>query len=132
MYTPFLSSLIFTTNIITAYLNEYYFYSFLFVILTITSLIVHSNDNIYTNVIDKFAVVQIVSYGAYTLYRKINMNNILNCSTIIAAFLWCVYFYLYGFLTKKYCFCNEKCIAQRYHCLMHIIASLGHHFIIFL
>jgi hypothetical protein len=74
----FYSSLFFITNAITAFLKEYYLYSFLFCILTTTSLIVHSNDNIYTNLIDKTAVVSIVLHGGYTLYNKININKCLN------------------------------------------------------
>ena len=128
----FYSSLFFITNVITAFLREYYLYSFLFCILTTTSLIVHSNDNIYTNFIDKTAVLSIVIHGGYSLYIKININKCLHCSIIIITFLSCVYFYIYGFFTQKYCFCHEKCIAQKYHFIMHIIGSMGHHFIIFL
>jgi hypothetical protein len=128
----FYSSLFFITNAITAFLREYYLYSLLFCILTTTSLIVHSNDNIYTNLMDKTAVGSIVLYGGYTLYNKININKCVYCSIIIITFLSCIYLYIYGFFTKKYCFCHEKCIAQKYHVIMHIIGSVGHHFIIFL
>ena len=127
----FYSSFVFITNVITAFYNEYYLYSFLFCILTTTSLSVHSNDNIYTNIIDKIAVSKIVLYGAYTLYNKINVNKCMNC-IIIITFLFCVYFYIYGFLTKKYCFSDEKLKAEKYHFMMHIIGSTGHHFIVFL
>ena len=126
------SSLFFITNVITAFLNKYYLYSLLFCILTITSLIVHYNDNSFTNFIDKIAVSAIVLYGAYMLYNKINNNNYINCLVIIVTFIYCIYFYIYGFLTKKFCFCEQKCISQKYHFIMHIVASIGHHFIIFL
>jgi len=128
----FYSSLFFITNSITAFYNKYYLYSFLFFILTITSLIVHSNNNIYTNTIDKIAVLAIILYVGYMLYKKINMNKCFSCIIIIITFLICVYLYIYGFITKKYCFSNEKCIAQNNHFILHYISSIGHHFVIFL
>ena len=127
-----LSSLFFITNIVTAYFNEQYLYSFLFFILTITSLVVHYNDNFYTNVIDKIAVLSIVLYGGYVLCNKINTNKWLNLLIIIVAFLLCIYLYIYGFIVKEYCFCDKKCIAENYHFVMHVISSIGHHFIIYL
>lgn len=67
---PLISSLIFTTNIITAYLyRQYYIYSYLFAALTSTSLLFHSNPNIYTNIIDKCAIVSVVTYGGVMLYN---------------------------------------------------------------
>ena len=116
----------------TAFFTEQYLYSVLFFILTLTSLIVHYNDNFYTNIIDKIAISAIVSYGTYILYNKLNDNNRINCTIIIVLFLACIFLYCYGFITKQYCFCDERCIAQKYHFIMHIISSIGHHFIIFL
>jgi hypothetical protein len=127
-----LSSLFFITNVITAFFNEYYLYSFLFCILTITSLIVHYNDNIYTNIIDKMAVLSIILYGSCVLYNKINIKKWINCLTIIITFIICIYLYVYGFFIKDYCFCNKTHIAKKYHFIMHIISSIGHHFIIYL
>lgn len=126
------SSLFFITNAVTAFLNEYYLYSFLFFNLTLTSLIVHYNDNVYTNVIDKLAVVSIVLYGGYVLYNKINTIKWLNLFAIIISFLFCIYLYIYGFIVKEYCFCHETCVSQKYHFIMHVISSIGHHFIIYL
>ena len=126
------SSLFFITNILTAYYKKYYLYSFLFCILTLTSLIYHSNNNIYTNIIDKIAIISIVLYGAFTLYNKMNFNKCLNCLIILISFLTCIYLFYYGFITKQYCFNNNKCIANNYHSILHIISSIGHHFIIFL
>lgn len=126
------SSLFFITNIATAFFNEYYLYSGLFCFLTISSLIYHSNNNIYTKIIDKIAIASIILYGSYILYNKINLNNLFNSAIIISAFLLCIYFYNYGFINKQYCFCDDLCVAQKYHFIMHIIVSIGHHLIIFL
>ena len=109
-------------------------YSLLFFILTTTSLIVHYNDNVYTNSIDKIAVLSIILYGGYVLYNKIRVgtNKWLLYLMIIITFLLCIYLYIYGFIIKKYCFYDEKSISQTYHFIMHCISSIGHHFIIFL
>lgn len=128
----FYSFLFFTTNSITAFLNKYYLYSFLFCILTTTSLIVHSKDNIYTIFIDKISILSIVLYGLYMFYNKININQFVNCSIIIILFLFCIYIYIYGFFVKKYCFCNQKSITEKYHFVLHFISSIGHHFIIYI
>lgn len=65
---PLISSLIFTTNIITAYLyRQYYIYSYLFAVLTSTSLLFHSNPNIYTNIIDKCAIVSHMEVSCYII-----------------------------------------------------------------
>jgi hypothetical protein len=127
-----LSSLFFITNMITAFFNQYYLYSFLFFILTITSFLVHYNNNIYTNIIDKIAILSIILYGSYVLYNKININKWINYSIIIITFMVCIYLYIYGFIVNDYCFNNEKNIAENYHFIMHIISSIGHHLIIFL
>ena len=126
------SSLFFVTNILTAYYSEQYLYAFLFFILTITSIIVHYRDNYYTNVIDKIAVLSIVLYGGYVLCCKINIEKWLNCFIIIFAFLICIYLYIYGFIVKEYCFCDKECNSEKYHFIMHVISSIGHHFIIYL
>jgi hypothetical protein len=127
-----LSSLFFITNSVTAFVNEYYLYSLLFFNLTTTSLIVHYNDNVYTNIIDKVAVLSVVLYGGYMLYNKINTNKWMTVFAIIISFLLCIYLYIYGFIIKEYCFCDEKCVSQMYHVIMHAISSIGHHFIIYL
>jgi hypothetical protein len=74
----------------------------------------------------------IVSYGGYMLYNKITSEKYLRCLIIITTFLICIYLYIYGFINKKYCFCHTEYIAQQYHFFLHIISSIGHHFIIYL
>lgn len=51
---------------------------------------------------------------------------------IIICFLLVLLFYIYGFFTKKFCYNINKCIGDKYHCLLHFISSFGHHLIIFL
>jgi hypothetical protein len=126
------SSLFFITNVATAYFNEYYLYSGLFALLTITSLTYHSNKNNYTYIIDKTAIILIVAYGAYMLYNKFNSDIFLNFIMILSTLLACVYLYYYGYITSQYCFCDDDCISQKYHFILHVIVSIGHHLIIFL
>jgi len=104
----------------------------LFFILTLTSLIVHSNNNIYTNIIDKLAVGGIILYGAYMLYTKMSFEKFLEISLIVSTFFICIFLYVYGYCTESFCYHPEKEIGNLYHSFLHFIASLGHHFIIFL
>jgi hypothetical protein len=67
----FYSSFIFLINVLIASYYKYYIYALLFFILWITSLIVHSNCNIYTNLLDKLAISLVVLYGGYIFYTKL-------------------------------------------------------------
>lgn len=126
------TSLFFITNSIAALYKQYYLYSFLFGVLTITSLIVHSNNNIYANIIDKIGVAAVILYGSYLLYNKFIIDNYHMALIIVALFIGCNILYIYGYMYKQYCFHSQKCIANNYHGLLHLIASIGHHFIIFM
>jgi hypothetical protein len=69
---PIISSFIFTTNIVTAYLyKQYYIYSILFTALTLTSFMYHSNSNMYTNIIDKCAIGCIVLWGEFCIIKQL-------------------------------------------------------------
>jgi len=126
----FFTSFIFITNVISAVYKENHFYALLFGLLTISSLIVHTYDNKFTNIIDKFIIGSVVIYGGYVLWNKSDETNNMIITIIVVAFLFCVWVYVYGYKKKQFCFNSEKCIADKYHCLMHIIASIGHHLII--
>lgn len=134
-YSPsilIISSFIFLTNTAAAFYKQYYLYAILFGILTITSLIYHSNPNIYINIIDKIAILSIAIYGGYMLYHKLNIDQLINICIIVFTFLLVNFLYIYGYFVNAYCFHEDKCIGNRYHALMHVIGSIGHHFIIFL
>ena len=129
------TSFIFLTNVITAFYREYYLYAFLFFILTMTSVIVHTNDNMYTNIIDKISVFCVVVYGGNMLWNKYLICNEFEYfmpAFIVFAFAFCIFVYIYGYLQQKYCFHSQKCIADVYHSLLHLISSFGHHLIILL
>jgi len=136
----FYSSLVFTTNIVSSFYKEYYTYGFLFILLTITSLIFHSCSTLSTNVVDKVSIFCIISYGTYMLYYKITIesndlvifNVILYVIPIVISFLLCGFLFTYGYYKNQYCFHSKKCIGDKYHALLHVISSIGHHLIIFL
>jgi hypothetical protein len=127
-----LSSLVFMTNVFTAYYFEQYVYSALFLFLTATSVVVHTENNYLTNIIDKFAILSIVLYGGYILRDKLNKKDFLYNSAIISTFLITIYLYVYGFITGQYCFCSDVDMENFYHAMLHIISSFGHHLIIFM
>ncbi len=126
------SSFIFTTNRLTTCYKKYYIYCFLFFFLTITSLIFHYNTNIYTNILDKTAILSIVSYGGYLLYNKTTTANQNQIVLIVATFLLCIFLFFYGYFFNVYCYHPDKCVGNNYHVALHIISSLGHHLITFL
>jgi len=125
-----LSSLIFITNIITSFVYKNYVYTCLFVFLTITSVIYHSNTNNYTSILDKIGIFLIVSYGAYNLHTKFDMDKIMMVSIIFILFLVTMFLYIYGYCTKQFCFHGQICIGNKYHCLLHYISSFAHNLII--
>lgn len=121
-----LSSIIFITNVLSTLYKKQYFYSFLFGCLTLTSLIYHYNTNIYTN------ILAIVLYGGYVLYNKIPSDNYIKMLLILISFFCCIFFFFYGYYIKDYCYHPNKYVGNNYHCMLHIIASFGHHLITFL
>lgn len=104
--------------------------------LTITSIIVHTNDNIYTNIIDKISVFCVVIYGGNMLWNKYllchEFENFIPTFIVVVAFSFCIFVYIYGYLKQNYCFHSQKCVADVYHALLHLISSFGHHLIILL
>jgi hypothetical protein len=126
------SSLIFITNVASAFYKEYYIYSLLFLCLTITSVIFHYNTTIYTIVLDKIFVFSIVFYGGYLFYTKITPENQAQSAMIVTTFLLCIFLYYYGYCTNDYCYHPDKCVGDIYHGMLHSIASFGHHLITFL
>lgn len=135
------SSLIFLTNIFLALYYNHYFYAFLFLCLTVTSLVHHTYNTDYTGIIDKISVYAVIFYGGYIFYNKyvkdikeikdiINTKDIVKPIIIVGTFLSVVFLYGYGYLTDNYSFHPSDSVSQMYHSLLHIISSIGHHFII--
>lgn len=126
----FVSSFVFTTNVLTTMYKEYYVYGCLFSGLTTTSLMYHSHPTMYTLILDKTMIFMVISYGGYMLYQKSNPDNLLHQFVVWGLFLSVLRLYAYGYYTNQYCFHPED--GHPYHCLLHLISSLGHHWITFL
>ena len=121
------SSLVFITNVITCYYKKNFIHSFLFFLLTCSSVTVHCADNIITNTCDKIIIGLIIINGLFLFNKNKNKNkNII----IILTFLFVVFVYIYGYIKNKYVFDKNKNISNKYHLFMHLIGSLGHHLII--
>jgi hypothetical protein len=128
----FYSSLLFLTNVTVNYYLQYYLYSFLFFLLTLTSLIHHSNNTYSTYILDQISIISVVLYGLFVFCKKINKKKYLNLFLILILFLSTIYLYHYGYNIEYYCFSKDKNIADLYHVLMHFISSIGHHLIVFM
>ena len=126
------TSLIFTTNIINAIYYKNYLYSLLFLGLTLSSILFHSNSNILTNIIDKIFIISIILYGSYIIFNKTNKNNYLLSLIVIIAFLLCMVLYVYGYCFNQFCFSDNYNYSQYSHALIHLISSFGHNLIIIL
>ena len=136
------SSLIFVTNVFSALYYNHYLYSFLFLCLTMTSIIHHTYNTFYTGIIDKIPVYAVILYGGFVFYNKyikelitdsdLTTDSLINikAALIVSTFLSVVFLYTYGYLTDNYSFHSSHSVSQMYHSLLHIISSIGHHFII--
>ena len=125
----FYSSFVFLSNIIIAYHFKYYIFSFLFLLLLITSLIFYSYTNIYTNLLDKIPILLLFVCLLNMLYnkcKKIN-NNFKICLSMLIVFSFLVtnYLFYYGYLAKEYCYHKDKKVADLWHSLVHVNTSIG-------
>jgi hypothetical protein len=128
----FYSSFIFLLNTIYAYSINQLVYATLFLNLTTTSLYYHSTYTPIANILDKTAIVSVVTYGGYIFINKAitlaisPIYTTLMSISIISTFLFINYLYLYGKKANCYCFSNNPNIANTYHSILHFISSLGH------
>ena len=126
------SSSVFITNVLANIYKQYYLYAVLFLFLTITSLIHHYDHDPYTAIVDKLVIIQIALYGGYMFYRKSAYKKPIYSGVIVFTFVSSIGLYYYGYATNAFCFHPDKSIGNRYHGLLHLISSFGHHLITFL
>lgn len=128
---PFCSSLLFYTNHVAAFLKGKTEYAYSFYLLTFTSLLVHGiYDCVITNMIDKLAILQILTIGGYYFMKNINITPVLYKILTVFTFISVIMIYCYGYMTNQWCFDPDIEYAQLCHSLMHVLSSIGHHFII--
>jgi ABC-type uncharacterized transport system permease subunit len=132
------TGLLFGTNFITARIKGYNTYSTWFFLLTITTILFHGMfpDSHIMNFFDKIPIAGIIITGKILFYEKImkctsNMY-ILYVVFVIACYIVVIYLFYYGYLSSSLCFDKNEKIANTYHSLIHLISSIGHHFIILL
>ena len=128
------SSLVYLSNAFTCWMMGKITYAKWFGALVATSLIIHTNNNIYTNIIDKVSIAGVVGYGGYTYLQRVwgKNKNILGVYLPLATFITVCIFYVVGYWYQRFCFDTEHRIATRYHVLLHVISSIGHHVILLL
>jgi hypothetical protein len=126
----FWSSLVLMTNMWAAYMTGQYLYSMFFGSLVISSLVYHTRQTLATNLWDKLWVGSIVVYGGWKTIIKWGSSDFTYMMGCVLAFFFVVWVYVYGFFTQSFCF--DPLYGNRYHALMHIVVSVGHHLIIFL
>lgn len=134
------SSFIFLTNFIFGLYKNEIIYSILFLFLTITSVSVHSYNNVIINIIDKFVIFSIFCYDLYLIYYKVILSNtdilsISQTSKLIAIFsslFFVLLMYIGGYFLNEFCFEPYEKNTEIYHILMHFVGSLGSIWILYL
>jgi len=90
-------------------------------------------------VLDKISIIGVVLYGGYVFFRKwlcvcgwIDEVKMLHITCIIYTFVLTIYLYYFGFLHKKYCFHENKMVANIWHSFLHLVSCIGHILIVLL
>ena len=125
-----ISSTLYITNTIVAYMYNELLYGIVSIILVLTSWWYHSNiENLNSKFIDKIAVNSFISCGCYHIYKKnVCMDNLFCYFVIFIALFMTVFLYYYGYYTQSFCFDPE--FGNWYHSLMHGFSCIGHHAIL--
>ena len=126
-----LSSLLFVTNTIHAWYRSVYVYSFILLALTVTSYLLHTSDkrDVYNSPLFWFdqAVIFMLLYIYiyYTLALPFNAQ-------VVSYFLLGIVTILYygGYATGTCCFDESLERATFAHSCMHVVGSIGNHFVI--
>jgi hypothetical protein len=126
------SSLVLVTNVIIGIYTKNYFYAFLFALLTMTSLAIHSGDPLILNILDKQIIFAVFLHGLYCLYNTPVRGEYILRVSIVLTFLFCIWVYCYGYIYKMGCFDPNLEIRNQWHSMMHVIGTFGHSMILFL
>jgi len=130
-----ITSAVFCTNFIHNTLKNQYIYAWLFLLLTSSSILIHSrifeeDFHFHNNLIliDKTIIYSIALYGGYVYWKS--LNQIPSHYFPVISISIVIWYYVIGYFSNKYCFDENKEIAEIYHSMIHIIGSLGHHSIV--
>lgn len=145
----FYTSFLFLINVVVCllYQDPPEIYALLFFALFTTSIIFHGSQSEDIHILwrsslmilDKISIIGVVLYGGYVFFRKslcgcgwIDEVKILHISCIIYTFVLTIYLYYFGFLHKKYCFHENKMVANIWHSFLHLVSCIGHILIVLL
>jgi hypothetical protein len=97
--------------------------------LSVTSIIFHSKNNIYTNLLDKVSIFLVVYEGYIIMNHKIyNINSLRDMIyflIISVNFMIINYLFYYGYIYNKYCYTFDKNTSNMFHSLLHYICFIG-------
>jgi len=82
--------------------------------------------NIYTEMIDKVAVLLVIFYGFHLVYKKFSKDNIYIIVPIVITFLSTIYIHYYAKVKV------DLITSRKYHFILHVLSSVGHNLIIYL
>ncbi len=120
-----MSSTLFLLNAVICWMYGFPIYSALFVTLTITSWLFHSNSkSLLFNIIDKAAIAAVISYGAYMLHKNWNKYTYHSRMAIIATFLSTVFLFSAGYMFNAFCY--DPMWGNIWHAILHVISVVGH------
>lgn len=125
------TSLLFTTNIVHAFYVRAPWLHHAWVLVLVTSLLYHTTPRASANKedarrLDQLAVGFLVLIGAVYWWGIPGFG--LFKAGAFALFIACAVFYAYGFCNSCFCFARAPA-DSKWHGIMHVAASAGHHFI---
>ena len=126
-----LSSTLFLLNAAICWHYGLRIYSELFVVLTATSVLYHTNPSsrIY-NILDKLAVLAVVLYGGYTFYDNWAKYTQPARTLVIATFASTIVLFSGGYAFGVLCY--DPVWNNVWHSILHGISVLGHALIVVL
>jgi hypothetical protein len=134
-----LTSLLFFINFIHNTWHREFPYAWLFLLLTTTSVFIHSGIFITTHesldfqnqliFLDKSIILSIIIYGGILFWK----TNLLRPTSFIpiTTFLTVAYMYGVGYFQNKYSYDYDPDMAEISHAALHILSCLGHNIIIY-
>ena len=135
----FYTSFLFITNAVVTFYYKYYLYSFVFLLMTITSIMVHGNYYKQQILwIDKVAIILVILTGGYIYCKKIAQHEQKSSSkyfqsiVIFFSFLFFLFMEFYGSFFGALNYDANKNIGLTYHAFLHLIGCLGHLMIVLL
>ena len=130
----FFSCFIYLTNAIIAYIYGYRNFSYLLILLWLTSIFYYSNvDNMNFNIIDRITVMFVICWTLFIFYKK--CNKIRNFTKYVYVFIVA---YILIFIGCLHCydriFNRQPDYETQYvfQSLLHFLSSFGIHIIILL